>query len=80
MRSNAENASQQLQEKKALKAAIEEKMSKLEQTRNTKYFKGEYENLVKEYKNVVKALDADIAGLSKVVDNFNKVEELKGGN
>ena len=55
-------------------------MSKLEQTRNTKYFKGEYENLVKEYKNVVKALDADIAGLSKVVDNFNKVEELKGGN
>ena len=80
LRANAENASQQLQEKQALKAAIEEKMSKLEQTRNTKYFKGEYENLVKEYKNVVKALDADIAGLSKVVDNFNKVEELKGGN
>ena len=79
LRGNAENASQQLQEKQALKAAIEEKMVKLEQTRNTKYFKGEYETLVKEYKNVVKALDVEIARLSKVVDNFNKVEELKGG-
>ena len=47
LRGNAENASQQLQEKQALKAAIEEKMVKLEQTRNTKYFKGEYETLVK---------------------------------
>ncbi|RRD38914.1 adhesion protein FadA [Leptotrichia sp. OH3620_COT-345] len=80
LRGNAETATQALQEKQALKAAIEEKMSKLEQTRNTKYFKGEYENLVKEYKNVVKALDAEIASLSKVVNNFDKVEELKGGN
>ena len=55
-------------------------MVKFEHKRNKKYFKGEYETIVKEYKNVVKALDVEIARLSKVVDNFNKVEELKGGN
>ena len=80
LKANAENAAQKLQDRQALKTAIEEKMVRLEQTRNSKFFKGEYENLVKEYKNVIKVLDGEIARLSKIVDNFNKVEELKGGN
>ena len=45
-----------------------------------KFFKGEYGDLVKEYKNVVKALDEEIKTLSKTVENYQAVESLKGGN
>lgn len=80
LRGNAANASQALQEKQALKANIEERISRLEGVNTSKYFQSEYAGIIKEYKNVVKALDAEIASLSKVVDNFNAVESLKGGN
>ena len=80
LRGNAANASQALEEKQALKANIEERISRLEGVNTSKYFQTEYAGIIKEYKNVIKALDAEIASLSKVVDNYNAVESLKGGN
>ena len=80
LRGNAQNAAQALDEKQRLKANIEERVSRLEGANTSKYFQSEYAGIIKEYKNVIKALDAEIASLSKIVDNYNKVESLKGGN
>ena len=80
LRASAQNASQELNQKQALKANIEERLSRLEGANTSKYFQSQYSEIVKEYKNVIKALDAEISSLSKVVDNYNAVESLKGGN
>ncbi len=80
LRGNAQNAAQALDEKQRLKANIEERVSRLEGANTSKYFQSEYAGIIKEYKNVIKALDAEIASLSKIVDNYNAVESLKGGN
>ena len=80
LRANAQNAAQELDQKQALKANIEERVSRLEGANTSKYFQNEYAGIIKEYKNVIKALDAEIVSLSKVVDNYNAVESLRGGN
>ena len=80
LRGNAQNAAQALDEKQRLKANIEERVSRLEGANTSKYFQSEYAGIIKEYKNVIKALDAEIASLSKIVDNYNAVQSLKGGN
>ena len=41
--------------------------------------KNEYEGIVSQYKEVIRALDVEISNLNKTIDNFNKVESLKGG-
>ena len=43
------------------------------------YYKNEYEGIVSQYKEVIRALDVEISNLNKTIDNFNKVESLKGG-
>ena len=80
LRASAQNASKELNQKQALKANIEERVSRLEGANTSKYFQSQYSEIVKEYKNVIKALQAEISSLSKVVDNYNAVESLKGGN
>ena len=80
LRASAQNASQELNQKQALKANIEERVSRLEGANTSKYFQSQYSEIVKEYKNVIKALDAEISSLSRIVDNYNTVESLKGGN
>ena len=60
LKENASNASQQLEEKQAMKAKLEEKIEKLETAKDTNYYKTEYSELVKQYKNVIKALDVEI--------------------
>ena len=80
LRASAQNASQELNQKQALKANIEERVSRLEGANTSKYFQSQYSEIGKEYKNVIKAVDAEISSLSKVVDNYNAVESLKGGN
>lgn len=78
IKANAENAAKQLEEKQALKSQIEEKISKIESAENSKVFKAKYAGIVKEYKNVVKALDFEIKKLSNVVENYQALEQLKG--
>lgn len=80
LRANAEVASRKLDERQRLKAALEDRIAKIEGSVGAKFFKGEYGDLVKEYKNVVKALDEEIKSLSKTVENYQAVESLKGGN
>ena len=80
LRANAENASQKLEERQRLKATLEDRIAKIENSSGSKFFKGEYGGLVKEYKTLVKALDEEIKSLSKAVENYEAVESLKGGN
>lgn len=80
LRASAQNASQELNQKQALKANIEERVSRLEGANTSRNFQSQYAGILKEYKGVIKALDAEISSLSKVVDNYNAVESLKGGN
>lgn len=77
---NADRMAQELEEKQALKANIEEKISRIEAMSDSKVYKEQYGAIVKEYKNVVKALDTEITKLAKMVENFNAVQSLKGGN
>ena len=79
LRNEANKASQDLEEKQAMKSTIEEKVAKLETAKNTSYYKNEYEGIVNQYKEVVRSLDAEISNLNKIIDKFNKVESLKGG-
>ena len=58
---------------------MEEKIEKLETAKDTNYYKTEYSELVKQYKNVIKALDVEITNLNKVVDDFSQIEAIKGG-
>ena len=76
----AERASAQLEQKQQMKAKIEERIAKIESAANAKYFKEQYSSLVKEYNNVVKALDQEINALSKTVDNYNTILQLKEGS
>ena len=78
IKANAENAAKQLEEKQAVKSQIEEKISKIESAQTSKVFKAKYAGIVKEYKNVVKALDSEIKKLSNVVENYQALEQLKG--
>lgn len=78
IKANAENAAKQLEEKQALKSQIEDKISKIENAANSKMFKEQYAGIVKEYRNVVKALDSEIKRLSNVVENYQALEQLKG--
>ena len=80
LRANAENASQKLEERQRLKATLEDRIAKIENSSGAKFFKGEYGGLVKEYKTLVKALDEEIKSLSRTVENYQAVESLKGGN
>ncbi len=80
LKANAEKASAQLSEKQALKAKIEEKINKIQEASNSKYFKDQYSSLVKEYSNVVKALDGEIKSLSKTVNDYNTIVTLKEGS
>ena len=80
LRANAENASQKLEERQRLKATLEDRIAKIENSSGSKFFKGEYGGLVKEYKTLIKALDEEIKSLSKAVENYEAVESLKGGN
>ena len=79
LKSEANDAAQKVEEKQALKSTIEEKVAKLESAKNTSYYKNEYEGIVSQYKEVIKSLDAEITNLNRTIDNFNKVESLKGG-
>ena len=54
------------------------KLEKIENAANSKMFKEQYAGIVKEYKNVVKALDSEIKRLSNVVENYQALEQLKG--
>ena len=80
LRATAERASAQLEQKQQMKAKIEERIAKIEGAANAKYFKEQYSSLVKEYNNVVKALDQEINALSKTVDNYNTILQLKEGS
>ena len=80
LKSEANDAAQKVEEKQAFKSTIEEKVAKLESAKNTSYYKNEYEGIVSQYKEVIKSLDAEITNLNRTIDNFNKVESLKGGN
>ena len=80
LRATAERASAQLDQKQQMKAKIEERSAKIEGAANAKYFKEQYSSLVKEYNNVVKALDQEINALSKTVDNYNTILQLKEGS
>lgn len=77
---NAENAAQKLEERQQSKASLEDKIAKIEGASGAKYFKGEYAAVLKEYKNVVKALDVEISNLTKTVENYEAIKTLKGGN
>lgn len=80
LRESAQNATQELNQKQALKANIEERVSRLEGANTSRNFQSQYAGILKEYKGVIKALDAEISSLSRIVDNYNTVESLKGGN
>ena len=69
-----------MEQKQQMKAKIEERIAKIEGAANAKYFKEQYSSLVKEYNNVVKALDQEINALSKTVDNYNTILQLKEGS
>lgn len=73
-------ASSQLEEKAALKAQIEDKIAKAQDARKNGTFGKEYDNILKEYRNVEKALDAEIRKLSRKVENFKALESLKSEN
>jgi len=77
IKANAENAAKQLEEKQALKAQIEDKISKIENAANSKMFKEQYAGIVKEYRNVVKALDKEIANQQKIIENFELLKSLR---
>lgn len=80
LKSNATLASSQLEEKAALKAQIEDKIAKAQDARKNGTFGKEYDNILKEYRNVEKALDAEIRKLSRTVENFKALELLKSEN
>lgn len=75
----AQNAEQQLQEKLALKASLEDRISRMEQVSSSKFFQKEYVGIVKEYKAVLGSLDKEIADLNKIVSDYNAIQSLKGG-
>mgnify|MGYP000940420649 FL=1 len=78
LKANAEVAANKLAEKEAQKAQIEERIAKIEAAANSKVFKAQYSELVKQYKAVVKALDSEINSLKTTVENFDAIESLKG--
>mgnify|MGYP001741057685 CR=1 FL=1 len=80
LKANATLASSQLEEKTALKAQIEDKIAKAQDARKNGTFGREYDNILKEYRNVEKALDAEIRKLSRKVENFKALESLKSEN
>lgn len=80
LKANATLASSQLEEKTALKAQIEDKIAKAQDARKNGTFGKEYDNILKEYRNVEKALDAEIRKLSRKVENFKALESLKSEN
>ena len=60
LKANASNAAQKLEERQRLKATLEDRIAKIENSSGAKFFKGEYGGLVKEYKTLIKALDEEI--------------------
>ena len=78
LKANADAAAVKLAEKQAQKAQIEERIAKIEAAADSKAFKAQYSELVKQYKAVVKALDSEIKTLSTRVENFAAIEALKG--
>ena len=79
LKATAEAAAERLAEKSAQKAQIEEKIEKIQASAsNTKTFKAQYGDIIKQYKLVVKSLDAEIKSLTKTVENFAAIESVKG--
>ena len=78
LKANADAAANKLAEKEAQKAQIEDRIAKIEAAADSKAFKAQYSELAKQYKTVVKALDAEIKSLSTTVENFAAIEALKG--
>ena len=77
LKADATLASSQLEEKAALKAQIEDKIAKVQGARKNGAFGKEYDNILKEYRDLEKALDAEIKRLSGTVENYKALESLK---
>lgn len=80
LKANADAATAKLAEKEAQKSQIEERIAKIESAADSKAFKAQYADLAKQYKAVVKALDAEIKSLNTTVENFAAIQSLKEGN
>ncbi len=57
--------SQNIEDKKAMKAEIESKIAKLEKAKNASFYKDQYEGIINQYKEILKTLDAEIYNLNK---------------
>ncbi len=80
LKASAATAESNLTRYQAVKASIEEKISKIESMKKSKFYTKEYSDLEAGYRQTVKSVDAEIDKLNKTLSDYEKISALKGGN
>lgn len=76
----AEEAQATLTKQKQMYNELAAKVSKLNQIKDIKFYKEQYEELSKKYQVVLKDLEGQMAEQQAIINRFKQLEALKAGN
>lgn len=76
----AEEAQATLAKQKQMYNELAAKVTKLNQIKDIKFYKEQYEELSKKYQVVLKELEGQMAEQQAIINRFKQLEALKAGN
>lgn len=76
----AEQAQGTLAKQKEMYAQLSAKVAKLNEIKDIKFYKEQYEELAKKYQTVLKELESQMAEQQGIINRFKQLEALKVGN
>lgn len=76
----AEQAQATLAKQKEMYAQLSAKVAKLNEIKDIKFYKEQYEELAKKYQTVLKELESQMAEQQGIINRFKQLEALKVGN
>lgn len=76
-KAQADAAQEALTKNENLYAQLTARANKLSAEADTKFYKDQYEELAKKYENALKELNEEMDGQKKVIQDFQKIEQLR---
>lgn len=73
-------AQEKLSQQKVLYEEVAQKEQQLNSVKNVRFYKEQYANLAQKYKQVMEGLTTEMNEQKRIIDEFEKIKSIKGGN
>ncbi|MGL5655638.1 MAG: adhesion protein FadA [Fusobacteriaceae bacterium] len=73
-------AQEKLNQQKVLYEEVAQKEQQLNSVKNVRFYKEQYANLAQKYKQVMEGLTTEMNEQKRIIDEFEKIKSIKGGN